>query len=168
MTSSYARLSLLGLSLVSVVRSSPLSTSTHNSSPRAQWSIAPLVANEHPHGTVNNSYIVMFKDDVKPELMDNHFNFLQAAHYADPLLADQSGIRHVYNGHISGYAGFFSDAVVDQLRSLPEVEYIERDQIVHTTDVQKTAPWVSSIPAIRCAIRATPYVADCPICTGSG
>lgn len=84
----------------------------------------------------------MFRDDVPVHLVDNHFNFLQSAHEASPLLVDASGVTHVYSGHINGYAGRFSNKVIDQLRSLPEVDYIERDQIVRTTSVQNGAPWV--------------------------
>ena len=84
----------------------------------------------------------MLKHDLAPSLRDNHFNFLQAAHEADPLLAEESGIQQIYDGHINGYAGRFSQSVVEQLRTMPEVAYIEQDQIVHTMDVQRSAPWV--------------------------
>ena len=102
----------------------------------------------HPHGTINNSYIVMLKDDVPQAIMQNHFNFLTMAHESDKLQLEDgvaSGIRHVYDGHIKGYSGMFTDGVVERIREMPEVDYIERDQIVHTTEVdtQKSAPWVS-------------------------
>lgn len=77
--------------------------------------------------------------------MGNHFNFLQMAHEADPLVAEASGIQQVYNGHLNGYAGRFTDGVVEQLRSMPEVDYIEADQVVKTMDLQKSAPWVSHL-----------------------
>jgi cerevisin len=97
---------------------------------------------EHPHGTINNSYIVMLKPDVIPSIFQNHFNFLNTIHDADPLIGDvDSGIRHVYDGHIKGYSGMFTDGVVDQIRQMPEVDYVERDQIVKTMEVQKQAPW---------------------------
>jgi cerevisin len=90
----------------------------------------------------------MLKQDLPPFLRQNHLRFLQMAHEADPLAADELGIRHVYDGHIKGYAGHFTDGVVEQLRSLPEVDYIERDQVVHTMEVQKGAPWVSHNPRL--------------------
>ena len=74
--------------------------------------------------------------------MGNHFNFLQAAHSEDPLLDDGSGIRHVYDSHIKGYAGRFTDVVLQKIREQPEVDYVERDQIVRTQGVQLSAPWV--------------------------
>ena len=87
----------------------------------------------------------MLKDDLPVSLMQNHINFLMAAHDADPLVGDDlAGITHVYEGHtINGYAGRFTTNVLDQIRKMPEVAYVERDQIVRTQDVQKSAPWVS-------------------------
>jgi len=141
---SLCKWSLLTISLLSVVQATPLSTNPISSpSLRSPLSLAPLEVSHHPHGTINNSYIVILKDDLPPSLKDNHFNFLQAAHDADPLLSDDSGIQQVYDGHISGYAGRFSPRVIEQLRAMPEVAYIEQDQIVHTMDVQNGAPWVS-------------------------
>jgi len=68
---------------------------------------------------------------------------LQQLHSADPLIADGSGIKQVYEGHIHGYAGRFTERVLEQLRLRPEVAYVERDQIVKTmyVDTQKSAPW---------------------------
>jgi cerevisin len=139
-----AKWSIVAISLVSVVQATPLSTNPlHAPSYRSPLTLAPLEVSDHPHGTLNNSYIVMLKNDLPPSLKANHFNFLQAAHEADPLLSEASGIQQVYDGHISGYAGLFSPRVVEQLRAMPEVAYIEQDQIVRTMDVQKSAPWVS-------------------------
>jgi len=104
------------------------------------------MAAHHPHGTINSSYIVMLKPDVPSSVMQNHLNFLTAAHESDPLqLYDdvESGIRHVYDGHVKGYSGMFTDSVVDKIREMPEVDYVEKDQIVRTTAVhtQLSAPW---------------------------
>ncbi|KAI0077182.1 hypothetical protein K474DRAFT_1109882 [Panus rudis PR-1116 ss-1] len=131
-----------------VVQASPLSTHPYDSSavgaPRSGFTIAPLHVNEHPHGTVNNSYIVMLKNDIAPELMSNHFNFLELAHMEHPLVEDEAspaGLRHVYDGHIKGYAGRFSERAIERIRQMPEVDFVEKDQIVRTTKVQKGAPW---------------------------
>jgi cerevisin len=139
-------ISLLSLSLAASTLATPLSTShhydVHKGSP---FVIAPILTTEHeaPHGLVNNSYIIMLKKDLPQAAMDNHYNFLHAAHAEDPLLEDESGIRHVFDSHIKGYAGKFSDSVLQRIREMPEVDYVERDQIVRTQDVQKSAPWVS-------------------------
>lgn len=142
-------LALLVASLASSALATPLSTSLYSSQRRPYLGVAPLVEVEHVHGTINNSFIVVLKDDIPPSLMQNHLNFLQSAHQSDSFLADNvaSGLRHVYDTHIKGYAGEFTDGVLEQIRRMPEVDFIERDQIVHTTDVepihtQKGAPWV--------------------------
>ncbi|PFH50460.1 hypothetical protein AMATHDRAFT_85772 [Amanita thiersii Skay4041] len=134
---------LLAVSLAASVSASPLSTSPfYPSSHDTPLRFAPFVASDHPHGSVNNSYIIMFKQDTPATLMTNHFNFLQSAHEADPLVdEDLSGISHVYDGHILGYAGKFTDRVIEKIRAMPEVDFVERDQIVKTTDVQRGAPW---------------------------
>lgn len=145
----FSKWSILAISLVSIVQATPLSTNPlYAPSFRSSISLAPLEVSEHPHGTLNNSYIVMLKNDLPPSLKDNHLNFLQAAHEADPIVAEGAGIRQIYDGHINGYSGLFSPRVVEQLRAMPEVAYIEQDQIVHTMDVQKSAPWVRPLNCI--------------------
>jgi cerevisin len=136
-------LSLLAISFVGSSYATPLSTNPLNAPrQRSSWSFAPLEASEHPD-TINNSYIVMLKDDVPSSLLMYHLNFLSRAHDADPLLGDDaSGIQHVYDGHIKGYAGRFTESVVHQIRSMPEVAYVERDQVVRTMETQTGAPWV--------------------------
>lgn len=136
---------IVSLLAVSAALASPLSTAHNDFSSRSSLSLAPLVDEFHPHGTVNNSYIVIFKNDVPFDLIANHMSFLHDAHAEDPLVDDFAGVRQVYDGHLNGYAGRFTHNVVDRLRTMPEVAYIEKDQIVHTTEhlTQKGAPWVS-------------------------
>ena len=86
-------------------------------------------------------------------LMQNHINFLMAAHNADPLEGDDmAGISQIYEGHINGYAGRFTPNVLDQIRRMPEVAYVEKDQIVQTQEIntQKSAPWVSYPCIVAC------------------
>lgn len=136
---------VVSLLLVSTALATPLTTPQHDIPSRSTLALAPLIDEHHPHGTVNNSYIVVFKDDVPLHLIQNHMNFLQDAHSENPLVDDFAGVRQVYEGHLNGYAGRFTRNVVDRLRTMPEVAYIEKDQIVrtmkHTT--QRAAPWVS-------------------------
>jgi cerevisin len=80
--------------------------------------------------------------------LQNHFNFLQTVQEENPLFGGDVGIRHIYEGIMNGYAGRFSPTAMHQLRSMPEVDYIEHDRVVHTLGsldiaTQKGAPWVS-------------------------
>ena len=160
-----SRLLFITLLAVSLASATPLSTYHGSSRDVQSISFAPLLDAEHPHGTVNSSYIVMLKDDIAPALMANHMNFLQNVHASDPEADAFAGLTHVYDGHVKGYAGKFSAGTVDQIRLMPEVEYVEHDQIVRTLEVerynefevekhatQKGAPWVS---------RVTRSVEDC-------
>ncbi|KAJ3556664.1 hypothetical protein NM688_g1901 [Phlebia brevispora] len=111
---------------------------------RSPFSVAPLLVTEHPHGTVNNSYIVMLKQQTTPALMQNHMNFLQRTHAENPLMTEDeltSGLRHVWDSHIKGYAGTFSEPVIDAIRQMPEVDYVEKDQIVRTLDIDVSGPY---------------------------
>lgn len=141
----FLRCSLVLLCLVVSVYTTPISTSSHDAYPqRVQFALAPLMASYHPHGTINDSYIIVLKKDVSQNVLQNHFNFLQMAHEADPLTGELSGLRHTYSSNILGYSGRFTNGVLDLIRAMPEVDYVERDQIVRTMDVQKQAPWVSN------------------------
>ena len=101
----------------------------------------------------------MFKDDLPDSLMENHMNFLMAAHNADPLVGDDmAGISQIYKGHIHGYAGRFTDSVVGEIRRMPEVAYVEKDQIVRTQDIQKSAPWVSYPCILTCSSSISPFI----------
>ncbi|KAF7342430.1 Subtilisin-like serine protease pepC [Mycena venus] len=124
----------LALVLAAVVSSTPIYRSSSKNS-----TIAPIV-DSHRYGCINNSYIVVLKPGTQEAVMQNHFNFLAAAHQAQPLFGDSYAIKHVY-AHINGYSGRFSEDSVEQLRKMPEVEFIERDQVVRTQDTQKSAPW---------------------------
>src|ERR1700709_2040533 len=101
--------SLLAVSIASSVLSTPLSTNPNFHITPSPLTLAPLVVEDHPHGTINNSYIVMLKDGLSTNAMQNHMNFLQVAHTADPLVGDDfAGVQQVYDGHINGYAGRFT------------------------------------------------------------
>ncbi|KAJ7736851.1 peptidase S8/S53 domain-containing protein [Mycena metata] len=132
----------LALSLVTSVAGTPLSTNAFYVPPqRDPLALAPFAQQER-YGSINNSYIVVLKPDTHPQVMENHFNFLRLAHQSQPLVDDSFAIKHVYPD-IKGYAGRFSEDAVNQLRSMPEVDFVEKDQIVRTQEsaVQKSAPW---------------------------
>ncbi|KAH8103608.1 peptidase S8/S53 domain-containing protein [Cristinia sonorae] len=148
----YFALAAVVVALAPLAQGSPLSTSYEVRQERPIFSVAPLVADHHPHGSVNNSYMVVFKDDVSSQLIDNHFNFVQLAHSENPSLGNElaAGLRHVYDGHVKGYSGHFSVDTIDRIRRMPEVAFVEKDQIVRTQDevplaaalgTQKSAPW---------------------------
>ena len=138
--------SCLSVLITSVVASSQL-LPRDVPSRRASLTLAPLhtLKAENQDRVVNNSYIIVLKDDLHTSTVDNHFNFLRAVHEEDPLIADGSvGISHMYNSYLTGYAGRFTDAVVQRIREMPEVSFVEQDSIVHALEIQYSAPWVGS------------------------
>ena len=60
---------------------------------------------EHQDKVLNNSYIIVLKDDLHASAIENHLN------------------SQKYNGHLSGYAVRFTDAVIQRIREVPEVAY---------------------------------------------
>ncbi|KAI9320513.1 serine protease 1 [Dichotomocladium elegans] len=53
-----------------------------------------------------------------------------------------NGIHHKYNSHTwKGYSGRFTDDMVDKIRRSPDVDYVEKDSVVYTSELQRDAPW---------------------------
>ncbi|EJD41612.1 hypothetical protein AURDEDRAFT_115386 [Auricularia subglabra TFB-10046 SS5] len=124
----------------------PLSTSPQGASlRRAQTlTLAPvfLPTAEVAHNAINGSWIVYLKKDCPASALNDHVAMVQSAH-ARSAAPTNDGIRHVYDSHIKGYAGLFSDDVIEQLRANPDVDYIEQDQRVYAVDIQtqRSSPW---------------------------
>lgn len=157
--------SLVILAVALGASATPLSTNPYALRENPPFAVAPLLVEEHPHGTVNGSYVVMLKRNVAPALMTNHMNFVQTVHEQSVSAGDDAaGLRHVYDSHVKGYAGTFSDSVIDAIRQMPEVDYIERDQIVRTMEfdvagsgqsTQLGAPWVRNLSPRDSRLRLT-------------
>ncbi|KAJ3364841.1 serine protease [Allomyces javanicus] len=133
--------------------------------PRSRDTVfAPLVAPEPDAATViPGQYMVVLHDDIEPEHMAVHFNWLATVlamranvHGTDAL----NKIKHVYNPEHRraprGYAGRFDPHVLSAIRKSPLVAYVEPDQVVRTLYppsvaggndnsthhyTQKNAPW---------------------------
>ncbi|KAK6085998.1 subtilisin-like serine protease [Seiridium cupressi] len=125
---------------------------------------APVVAaSDAEH--IPNSYIIKFKKHVTQSSASDHQSWVQTIHTSSEdtrrielrkrgqtVLGDEetvfSGLKHAYKigSDFLGYAGHFDDAVLEQIRRHPDVEYVERDQIVRALKepepvTEKNAPW---------------------------
>ncbi|KAH9888750.1 peptidase S8/S53 domain-containing protein [Xylariomycetidae sp. FL2044] len=114
---------------------------------------------------IPNSYIIKFKQHVTDSSAADHHSWVQQIHNNAederlelrkrgqlPLLGDVvdsfSGLKHtlkIGKGFL-GYSGHFDDSVIEEVRKHPDVEYIERDSIVHALkedepELEKNAPW---------------------------
>jgi len=136
----------LSILIASVIANPQLAP--HNIPRQRQAStLAPfhILQAEHQEKVLNNSYIIVLKDNLPVYAVDNHFNFLQTVHQEDPLIAQGPvGISQVYSSYLKGYAGRFTNAVIQRIREMPEVAYVEQDSIAHAFETQYSAPWVCS------------------------
>ncbi|KAH8662225.1 serine protease [Xylariales sp. PMI_506] len=119
--------------------------------------LSSVGANEIP-----NSYIIKFKKHVTTSGAADHHTWIQDIHGTHeeerlelrkrgqlPLVEDVfQGLKHTYkiSSDFLGYSGHFADETIEQIRRHPDVEFIERDQIVHTMGsedpvTEKNAPW---------------------------
>ncbi|RGB43520.1 cerevisin precursor [Rhizophagus diaphanus] len=111
--------------------------------------VAPLVSSESAQ-IIPDSYIIVFKkhvDEVKVKYHHSCVNDYVSEEKRDlskrGLLDDFiSGIKHTFDfDNFQGYSGRFSKEVLDKIRRSDEVAYVEKDQMVYATELQKNAPW---------------------------
>ena len=131
-----------------------LASVTVVSAKRKPTPLAPLYTpRSGPVRLLEDSYIVVLKDDVQPRVFDAHLNVLREASVAMPLRRagagddasddDVGGLERVFRSEIvKGYTGRFSKEVVEMIRMMPEVEYVEQDQIMRVASTQENTTWV--------------------------
>ncbi|KAI9773759.1 MAG: serine protease [Geoglossum umbratile] len=122
---------------------------------------APILSSSHSK-EIPDSYIVVFKKHVTADSAVEHHSWVQDIHLGTENtkleLRKRSssflgldifeGLKHTYNiaGGLLGYSGHFDEEVIEQIRRHPDVEFIEKDSIVHTMSdddavTEKNAPW---------------------------
>ena len=77
-----------------------------------------------------------------------HVGGKREQHHLSPREATASAVNGagLRRKQLKGYSGHFPEQLVDEIRALKGVKYVERDTIVKTQDVENGAPWVSSDP----------------------
>ncbi|KAF2634392.1 vacuolar serine protease [Massarina eburnea CBS 473.64] len=123
---------------------------------------APVLSSVHAE-EVPNSYMVVFKKHVQQGSAKEHHDWVQSVHSKSnedrmelrkrsqfPITEELfDGLKHTYDfvGGLMGYSGHFDDETLEQIRRHPDIEYIEKDSIVHTMgdkeeyETEKNAPW---------------------------
>ena len=133
-----------GLALLVIAAASSSSVASPlQASPRSP--IAPLyIPDVEPQNVLNDTFIVMFKDDITPSAFSSHMQFLTFMNDMHPLQTANryegvgSGVRFVYDSVVArGYSGRFSEDVINMVRWRSEVKYIEQDQIIRLDDLDK-------------------------------
>jgi cerevisin len=148
---------LFGLSLLPLL----VSAAPTLSSQTIDTDAAPILSSANAE-VISDSYIVVFKKHVTEASASDHHSWVQDIHLESesqrtelrkrsqfPVTSDDifEGLKHTYKigqGFL-GYSGHFDDSVIDRVRRHPDVDYIEKDSIVHTLEtegeVEKNAPW---------------------------
>ncbi|KAK1768674.1 peptidase S8/S53 domain-containing protein [Phialemonium atrogriseum] len=126
---------------------------------------APILSSSNAE-VVPNSYLIKFKNHVSETSAQHHQSWIQQIHTSNeqermelrkrgqiPFADDVfRGLKHTYQigEHFMGYSGHFDESVIEQVRRHPDVEYIERDSVVHTMshkeskcdgETEKMSPW---------------------------
>ncbi|EHK99056.1 putative Subtilisin-like proteinase Spm1 [Glarea lozoyensis 74030] len=122
---------------------------------------APLLTSSNSEA-IPDSYIVVFKKHVTEASASDHHSWVQNIHSESenvrselkkrsqfPITTDIfEGLKHTYNiaGDFLGYSGHFDDEVIEKVRRHPDVEYVEKDSVVHTLgddegELERNAPW---------------------------
>jgi len=111
--------------------------------------VAPLVSSENAQ-VIPDQYIIVLKSELDKNNIENHHHCVHTAinnerrnltkrGFLDEFI---SGIRHVYDlDDFKGYSGRFSNEILDEIRKRPEVAFVEKDQLVHASALQRNAPW---------------------------
>ncbi|KAI9046879.1 hypothetical protein LZ554_008957 [Drepanopeziza brunnea f. sp. 'monogermtubi'] len=152
---------LISFSLLPLLASSA-PTSSSFSTETIHEGFAPLISSSNAV-EVPDSYIVVFKKHVTEAAASHHCSWVKETHVESesartelrkrsqfPVTEDIfEGLKHTYNiaGSFLGYSGHFDDSVIEKVRRHPDVEYVEKDSVVHTLgdyepeQTEKNAPW---------------------------
>jgi len=112
-------------------------------------SVAPLVSSDSAQ-VIPDSYIVVFKKHVDEIQVKYHHSCVHNYVAEEKrilskrgLLEDLvSGIKHrFYFKSFQGYSGKFSNEILEKIRRSDEVAYVEKDQVVYATELERNAPW---------------------------
>lgn len=148
---------LISLSLLPLLASSAPTFSTET----IHEGVAPLISSSNSV-EVPNSYIVVFKKHVTEATASDHHSWVQDIHLDGESQRTElrkrgqfpitdsifEGLTHTYNiaGSFLGYSGHFDDEVIEKVRRHPDVDFVEKNSVVHTLgdtegELEKNAPW---------------------------
>lgn len=99
--------------------------------------LAPLMVPKDESLIIPDKYIVVFKNEQPQHVVSsqstaqiNHASWLQQR------LGGNSKLEHSFNlNGLSGYTGYFSSDLIDEIRKREEIEYVEADQIMYAMNV---------------------------------
>ncbi|KXS10972.1 hypothetical protein M427DRAFT_115414 [Gonapodya prolifera JEL478] len=128
------------------------------------YNIAPLLSSTNA-AVIPDRYVVVLKKDLHPDTVRSHGLWVAESchHYSkhakrDSVGAFFTGVKRFFSvgDSFQGYAGHFDDNVLEQIRSHPDVAYVERDMILHTFNERFAQHHVPSWGLSRVSHRAKP------------
>lgn len=102
--------------------------------------LAPLMVPKNEALIIPDKYIVVFKNE-QPEHIVSSQSTAQANHasWLQTRLAGSganSKLEHSFNlNGLSGYTGYFSTELIDEIRKRDEIEYVEADQVMYAMNI---------------------------------
>ncbi|KAG7664923.1 uncharacterized protein J8A68_001561 [[Candida] subhashii] len=121
--------------------------------------LAPIINADSNRDIISHRYIIVLKDDVKPEeaafhqewVALTHANSLQGVEESDPFFSStkdfktEGGIIDSFaiDKLLTGYYGYFMDETIEVIRRNPLVKFVEKDSMVYANEfeVNKGSPW---------------------------
>ncbi|KAG0175076.1 serine protease [Apophysomyces sp. BC1034] len=108
--------------------------------------VAPLYTSSDAE-SIDNSYIVVLKKHASSSQLEERANVanvfaqesLDKASLLDPA---GSGVTHIYDmPNFKGFSGTFGKDIINYIRRMRDVAYVEKDSIVYASELQRNAPW---------------------------
>ncbi|QPG98596.1 hypothetical protein C2857_007771 [Epichloe festucae Fl1] len=172
---------ILALSVAAVAQAAFSTETIHKGS-------APVLSSIHAD-VVPDSYIIKFKDHVDEAKANEHHAWVKDIHtggeedrfelrkrgLGSSIVDAFSGTKHTFNfDGFKGYSGHFHESVIEKVRNNPDVEFIEKDTVVHTMlpltsehsvqedkcdpgETEKQAPWGLARLSHRDSLRFSTY-----------
>lgn len=135
--------------------------------------LAPILSLVKPDQVVPKKYIIVYKDGVTQEQVQEHQNWITTEFDSMLTTLEHSPKeRSVFKANglnffkimddFSGYIGYFTDDLIKAIQASPLVKFIEKDSIVKVSefDVQKDATWALSRISHRDLSVSTDYLYD--------
>ncbi|KAJ9061982.1 proteinase B [Entomophthora muscae] len=87
-----------------------------------------------------------------------HLSKVRALLNNDTRVGAKNEIKQIYDTVLMGYSIDVSEAILEKIKAMPEVEAVEEDLTCHTQSIQKDAPW--GISRITSRTRLEPNMFD--------
>lgn len=99
----------------------------------AEDQLAPVYKKNNVPADLQDSYIVVFKDDVAEDEIDSESERMCGGGKAQK--------ERTFKYAVKGFSGRLSAATIEEFRRNPKVKYIEQNQVIKIVAIQESATW---------------------------